>query len=123
MLQRWAAFRAGKWLLGLCNANHCSGGAAGLDRGNGRIIVSLLNETSTRCAWEPQRVLSIPATAAFSEYTGIAIRGNRLLIASRVGPFHPFAPLCLIHPVARPWFPAALTSGVSCEHYTSCKVR
>lgn len=32
----------------------------------------------------PEKVISIPATAAFSQFSGIAIRGNKMLIASQV---------------------------------------
>ncbi len=76
---------ADKFLLGLCDGNHCAGGQHGRDRGNGRIIVSRMKEDSTRCAWVPEKVISIPATAAFTQYSGIAIRSNRMLIASQVG--------------------------------------
>ncbi|BDA43497.1 hypothetical protein COCOBI_04-5090 [Coccomyxa sp. Obi] len=72
-----------KWLLGLCNGNHCSGGEYGRDRGNGRIVVSRMKEDGSRCAWLPQKVISIPATAAFSQFSGIAIRRNKMLIASQ----------------------------------------
>lgn len=75
---------AGKWLLGLCLGNHCATGDLGQDRGNGRIVVSHARQNGTRCAWVPDRVLSLPATAAFSAYTGLAIRGNQFLIASQV---------------------------------------
>ena len=79
------AMCADKWLLGLCTGNHCSGGEYGLERGNGRIVVSRMKEDGSRCAWVPQVVISIPATAAFSQFSGIAIRRNKVLIASQVG--------------------------------------
>ncbi len=76
---------ADKWLLGLCTGNHCAGGEYGRERGNGRIVVSRMKEDGSRCAWMPQKVISIPATAAFSQFSGIAIRRNKMLIASQVG--------------------------------------
>lgn len=75
---------ADKWLLGLCTGNHCAGDEYGRDRGNGRIVVSRMKEEGSRCAWVPQKVISIPATAAFSQFSGIAIRRNKILIASQV---------------------------------------
>ena len=37
-----------------------------------------------KCHWIPQKVLSIPARAAFTSYAGLAIRGNYLLVSSKV---------------------------------------
>ena len=37
-----------------------------------------------KCHWIPEKVLSIPARAAFTSYAGLAIRGNYLLISSKV---------------------------------------
>ena len=37
-----------------------------------------------KCHWIPQKVLSIPARAAFTSYAGLAIRGKYLLVASKV---------------------------------------
>jgi hypothetical protein len=36
---------SGPVLLGMCEGNHCAGGAKGRDAGNGRIIVSQLKES------------------------------------------------------------------------------
>lgn len=36
---------SGPVLLGMCEGNHCAGGARGKDPGNGRIIVSQLKES------------------------------------------------------------------------------
>lgn len=74
-------------MLGLCDGNHCESGEAGRDRGNGRIVVSLFKEFSpprNHCHWVPEKVISIPATAAFTSYAGLATRGNQLLISSKV---------------------------------------
>ena len=43
----------------------------------------------------PDRVLSVPGTAAFSAFTGLAIRGNQVLISSQVG-------LPVLHPSVGP---------------------
>ena len=78
---------AARFVLGLCDGNHCESGQAGRDRGNGRIVVSLFKEFSqprNHCHWVPEKVISIPATAAFTSYAGLATRGNQLLISSKV---------------------------------------
>ena len=78
---------AARFVLGLCDGNHCESGEAGRDRGNGRIVVSLFKEFSpprNHCHWVPEKVISIPATAAFTSYAGLATRGNQLLISSKV---------------------------------------
>lgn len=76
-----------RFVLGLCDGNHCESGEAGRDRGNGRIVVALFMEHSpprNHCHWVPEKVISIPETAAFTAYAGLAIRGNQLLISSKV---------------------------------------
>lgn len=78
---------AARFVLGLCDGNHCESGEAGRDRGNGRIVIAVFEEFSpprNHCHWVPQKVISIPATAAFTSYAGLAIRGNLLLISSKV---------------------------------------
>ena len=78
---------AARFVLGLCDGNHCESGEAGRDRGNGRIVVSLFKEHSpprNHCHWVPEKVISIPSTAAFLSYAGLATRGNQLLISSKV---------------------------------------
>jgi len=76
-----------RFVLGLCDGNHCESGEAGRDRGNGRIVVALFMEHSpprNHCHWVPEKVISIPETAGFTAYAGLAIRGNQLLISSKV---------------------------------------
>ena len=42
------------------------------------------SQPHNKCHWIPEKVLSIPARAAFTSYAGLAIRGKYLLIASKV---------------------------------------
>ena len=89
---------AARFVLGLCDGNHCESGEAGRDRGNGRIVVALFKEHSppyNHCHWVPEKVVSIPATADFTSYAGLAKRGNQLLISSKVR-----STLLLVHDLA-----------------------
>ena len=47
------------------------------------MVVSAPRQNGTHCAWVPQRVLSLPATAAFSQFSGLAIRGSQILVSSK----------------------------------------
>ncbi|KAI8111540.1 hypothetical protein M9435_004040 [Picochlorum sp. BPE23] len=61
-------------LLGLCEGNHCQGGSRGRDRGNGKIVVSTLQQTAEDgCVWSPTSVIDIPSFANFQDYAGMAI--------------------------------------------------
>lgn len=61
-------------LLGLCEGNHCQGGSRGRDRGNGKIVVSTLQQTADNgCVWSPSSIIDIPAFANFQDYSGMAI--------------------------------------------------
>lgn len=87
LLLSWCGVAADRFVLGLCDGNHCESGEAGRDRGNGRIVVAHFRQYSpprNHCHWVPEKVISIPATAAFQSYAGLAIRGNQLLISSKV---------------------------------------
>ena len=76
--------RSGKHLLGLCSGNYCASGGDGRQRGNGRLVAVTLHEApSGRCSWVPDRVIRLPPTAYFAEFTSLAFRGNRTLISSR----------------------------------------
>jgi hypothetical protein len=102
--------RAAQWLLGLCLGNHCATGELGQDRGNGRIVVSHMRQNGSHCAWVPDRVLSLPGTAAFSAFTGLAIRDNQFLISSQVaGPF-----VLLLPPLTLPYMLQSSNLQSSC---------
>lgn len=65
-------------MMGLCEGNHCEGGRRGREIGNGRIVLmtkqSQSNETGEEgCVWKTINLLALPATAAFADYSAIAI--------------------------------------------------
>lgn len=47
------------------------------------MAVTLHEAPNGRCAWVPDRVIRLPSTAYFAEFTSLAFRGNRTLISSR----------------------------------------
>lgn len=64
-------------MMGLCEGNHCEGGTRGREIGNGRVVLmvkSISNETN-ECIWKTVNILALPPTAAFSDYSAIAIIG------------------------------------------------
>jgi hypothetical protein len=89
-----------KLLMGLCEGNYCRGGAKGQMRGNGRLVVAEHRDNSgagkrgsngTRggnddeevCGWDVVKVVKIPKSADFMDYSGIATRGNKIAITSQ----------------------------------------
>jgi hypothetical protein len=48
----------------------------GREIGNGRIVLAKLQANSTGCVWATQRVLHVPKSAAFNDYSDIDIRGK-----------------------------------------------
>jgi hypothetical protein len=80
-----------KYLLGLCEGNFCSGGRHGRKEGNGQIVLSKYYKKDQKCGWEVQKVISVPKSAAFEDYSDMAFapgqRGggirNQLAITSQ----------------------------------------
>eukprot|EP00882_Tetradesmus_deserticola_P005276 GHRQ01005554.1.p1 GENE.GHRQ01005554.1~~GHRQ01005554.1.p1 ORF type:complete len:373 (+),score=99.62 GHRQ01005554.1:470-1588(+) len=71
-------------LMGLCEGNHCWGGKRGRDAGHGRIVVSVNNGKSGKeCGWDVLKIVKIPRTAFFADYSGMAVRGDRITIVSQ----------------------------------------
>jgi len=64
-------------LLGLCEGNFCEGGKRGRKPGHGRLVLMVKqgrNDTTAQpCVWATVGVLALPATAAFSDYSAVAI--------------------------------------------------
>lgn len=55
------------------------GGSQGREPGNGRIVVAEFNgKEGEGCGWEVLKTIEIPATAAFTDYSGMAFRGNKV---------------------------------------------
>jgi hypothetical protein len=85
------------FLLGLCEGNYCDTGAKGKEPGNGRLVLMELEkgegppntfkdgylvETST-CKWKTLRIIDIPATANFVDYSDVARKGDTIAISSQ----------------------------------------
>jgi hypothetical protein len=85
------------FLLGLCEGNWCDTGAKGKELGHGRLVIMELEEgegppntfkdgylveTST-CQWKTVRVVDIPATANFQDYSDVARLGKTIAISSQ----------------------------------------
>jgi hypothetical protein len=73
----------GRWLLGLCEGNFCSGGKHGRIKGNGRIVLSKYYKNDKECGWETKKIIKVPESANFADYSDMAFRGNRLAITSQ----------------------------------------
>ena len=72
-------------LLGLCEGNHCSEKYKD-DRGNGRIVImkqqqqqQISFENEGDCLWKTVRMLDIPPSADFTDYSAMAIDDRDLL--------------------------------------------
>jgi hypothetical protein len=68
------------YLLGLCEGNRCRGGAEGRVPGGGRVHVFRRG----RRHWERLGTIRLPGTAAFGDYSGIAVAGDRIAVISQV---------------------------------------
>lgn len=63
------------YLLGLCEGNFCSE-THGKEVGNGRVVVMARQDAvdaDSRCTWKTVRVLELPKSVAFVDYSAIAI--------------------------------------------------
>jgi hypothetical protein len=59
--------------------NFCVGGLEGRIPGNGRIVVSEFNDKEgPACGWDVVKVVNIPPSANFTDYSGMAFRGSRV---------------------------------------------
>lgn len=67
------------YLLGLCEGNRCKGGAAGRVPGGGRIHVFRRG----RRDWERVGKIKLPETVLFTDYSGIAVSGDRIAVVSQ----------------------------------------
>lgn len=62
----------------------------GKDTGNGRLIVSKLEANGSDCVWATQKLIEVPKTADFKDYSDMDIHGDkgpisRIAITSQVG--------------------------------------
>ncbi|MEZ6183825.1 MAG: esterase-like activity of phytase family protein [Planctomycetota bacterium] len=67
------------YLLALLEGNHGEGGDRGRERGHGRLLVL----GATADGWALERELALPPSAAFEDYAGIDVRGERVAIVSQ----------------------------------------
>lgn len=80
----------GELLLGLCEGNHCEGSdGRGKDRGNGQIVVTKLAEGdglqgNSSCVWKTEKIIKIPKTANFLDYSDLAIQPSANSSVARV---------------------------------------
>ncbi|KAG8460034.1 hypothetical protein KFE25_014179 [Diacronema lutheri] len=76
------ANKQGGYLLAICEGNRCLGGEDGRQVGGGRIVMmekrhppsDAPDSNSSRCQWVTAGVLHVPPTAAFMDYSAIALR-------------------------------------------------
>ena len=68
------------YLLGLCEGNLCHSGDTGKRPGGGRIVVMKKEDTTDTsnfsCRWSTVRVMDIPSSANFEDYSAIAFNAN-----------------------------------------------
>jgi hypothetical protein len=72
-------------VLSLCEGNHCSEKSKN-DRGNGRLVAMtrVTSEDGTLCWWETLRVIRIPKSADFADYSAITMDAKgRVAISSQ----------------------------------------
>jgi hypothetical protein len=67
------------FLLGLCEGNRCKGGAAGRVPGGGRIHVFRRG----RRDWDRVATIRLPETVQFTDFSGIAVAGERIAVVSQ----------------------------------------
>ena len=73
------------YVLGLCEGNHCSESRKN-DVGNGRVVLMKKSEDPemTQCIWKTMKVINIPSSAAFLDYSAIDItQDGRVAITSQ----------------------------------------
>ncbi len=59
--------------------NNCEGGKRGRKPGHGRVVVSKFNgKSGEECGWDVVKVINIPRTAYFMDYSGMAFRGEKV---------------------------------------------
>jgi hypothetical protein len=73
-------YRGGQaYLLGLCEGNRGQGGAAGRVPGGGRIRVFRRG----RRHWDRVAKIRLPETVLFTDYSGVAVAGDRIAVVSQ----------------------------------------
>lgn len=86
-------------MTNIFSGNHCSGGEKGRDPGNGRLVIAKYYEHKRQngggdkghtfmrksnrhdkydCGWEVTKVVHIPSSAYFGDYSDLSFRGNKV---------------------------------------------
>jgi hypothetical protein len=68
------------YLLGLCEGNRCRGGKEGEIPGGGRVHVFQRGDRH----WERVGKIRLPETVLFTDYSGIAVTGDRVAVISQM---------------------------------------
>ena len=67
------------YIMGLCEGNFCTEGSKGQTRGNGKVVIMKRKDSLTNlpggydCQWQTVRVIDLPKSANFKDYSAIAI--------------------------------------------------
>lgn len=71
------------YLFGLCESNHCAAGAKGEEKGNGKLVMMTYFEDKKEgtCGWKTEKILNIPKSADFKDYSAIAYQKNTHRVA------------------------------------------
>jgi hypothetical protein len=71
--------------LAVCEGNYCSGGARGRTPGHGRLVALTFQPAAgdVPCAWNVDRMISLPSDAAFEDYAGLTLRSGVLAVLSQ----------------------------------------
>jgi len=77
------------YILALCDGNFCEGGDRAHLPGNGRMM--LLKKASKitvdgvyyDCQWQAHKVINLPETVNFPDYSSIALLGDRIAVSSQ----------------------------------------
>jgi hypothetical protein len=72
-------------VLGLCEGNYCSQSKElHREKGNGRLVAMKETELDGKCLWNTVRIINIPPSAYFGDYSSIAMAdGGRVAISSQ----------------------------------------
>ena len=65
-----------EYIFGLCEGNNCREGKAGKERGNGKVVAMLISHEEMHgydCVLKTHKILDLPKTAYFMDYSAIAI--------------------------------------------------
>jgi len=77
------------YILTLCDTNFCETGGRGRQSGNGRLLLLKkavninVNNIHYDCLWQTEQTIRLPSSVNFQDYSSVALRGNRIAIASQ----------------------------------------